>query len=521
MSSYGLARWRQNGATRVPRVLVATWNVNSLKARLERVELWLADVAPDVVCLQETKLADDAFPALTFSALGYESVHLGQGQWNGVAILSKVGIEDPVFGFAPGIEPDTDARLVSATCGGVRVHSVYVPNGRAVDHEHYHYKLSWLDRLRAHLDQTCQPSDDVVVAGDWNIIPTDLDVWDPAAFIGMTHVTPPERDALARIVDWGLADPLRARYGDQPGLFSYYDYTAGRFPQASGDADRLRVGHGRPGRALDPGPHRPQRPQGHQAQRPRPGAGRLCPMTGPDRESGDRAAAPSELPSFLQPVDPATVDRHRRLTWRVGDRLREIIERLVGTQAPDDDLEQAADDLERLARGLERFEHGRRYDAAEAATAGGGPPEGHLDFSPLVGRANPLAPPLELSVEPDRPWPRVVGTVTFGSAYEGPPGCVHGGIVAAAFDEVMGAVQAATGQPGMTGTLTVVYRSPTPLHAQLRFEASVERIEGRKIHVGATVGFGDRLCAEATAIFISVDFEALARLQQQRDGGAC
>ena len=215
-------------------MLVATWNVNSLKARLPRVEDWLAQTQPDIVCLQETKLSDKTFPALALSALGYESVHNGQGQWNGVAILSKVGIEDPVFGFAEGIEADPDSRLISATCGGIRVHSIYVPNGREVDHEHYHYKLSWLGRLREHLDATCDPGDEVIVAGDWNIIPTDLDVWDPAQFEGATHVTPKERAALAEVSDWGLVDTFRRRYEDVGGLFSYYDYTAGRFHKREG-----------------------------------------------------------------------------------------------------------------------------------------------------------------------------------------------------------------------------------------------------------------------------------------------
>jgi len=201
---------------------------------MQRVEQWLAEVQPDVVCLQETKMADSAFPALAFTELGYESVHHGQGQWNGVAILSRVGVEEPVNGFADGIEPDPDARLVSATCGGVRVHSIYVPNGREVGHDHYHYKLSWLKRLRMHLDTTCDPADEVVVAGDWNIIPTDLDVWDPAAFDGATHVTAPERAALAQVVDWGLVDTFRNRYESVPGLFSYYDYTAGRFHKRQG-----------------------------------------------------------------------------------------------------------------------------------------------------------------------------------------------------------------------------------------------------------------------------------------------
>ena len=152
-------------------MLVATWNVNSLKARMPRVEPWLTEVNPDVVCLQETKLSDEAFPHEAFRDLGYESVHHGEGRWNGVAILSRVGLDHPISGFADGIDPDPDARLVSATCGGVRIHSVYVPNGREVGHDHYHYKLSWLSRLVQHLDATADPSDDLIVAGDWNIAP--------------------------------------------------------------------------------------------------------------------------------------------------------------------------------------------------------------------------------------------------------------------------------------------------------------------------------------------------------------
>ncbi len=200
---------------------------------MPRVEEWLAQAEPDVLCLQETKLADDAFPTEVFAELGYESVHHGEGRWNGVAILSRVGLTDPHGGFAEGIEPDTDARLVSATCGGVRVHSVYVPNGREVDHEHYHYKLSWLGRLRAHLEATVEPTDEVVVAGDWNIAPTDDDVWDTAAFAGATHVTDRERQALADVIDWGLVDTFRERH-PEAGLFSYYDYQAGRFHKREG-----------------------------------------------------------------------------------------------------------------------------------------------------------------------------------------------------------------------------------------------------------------------------------------------
>ena len=219
-------------------MLVATWNVNSLNARLGRVQDWLEQVQPDVVCLQETKLADSAFPTLLFSSLGYDSVHHGHNRWNGVAVLSRVGLDDPLYGFAPGIDADGDARLISATCGGVRVHSVYVPNGREVGHAQFHYKLSWLDRLRRHLDATCSPTEPVVVAGDWNIAPDDRDVWDAAAFVGSTHVTPTEREALAEVRAWGLFDTFRRRYVE-PGLFSYYDYQAGRFHKRQG----MRIDH--------------------------------------------------------------------------------------------------------------------------------------------------------------------------------------------------------------------------------------------------------------------------------------
>jgi exodeoxyribonuclease-3 len=214
-------------------VRFATWNVNSLKARLERVEQWLGDVAPDVVCMQETELADDAFPALTFESLGYSCAHFGQGQWNGVAILSKVGLRDVVANFAPGIAPDDDARVLSATCGDIRVTSVYVPNGRGLEHDHYQYKLGWLERLRTHLEVDSRDGDEVVVAGDFNIAPDDRDVYDPAAFVGGTHVSAPERERLAAIEAWGLVDVFREQH-DAAGVYSWWDYRAGDFHQGRG-----------------------------------------------------------------------------------------------------------------------------------------------------------------------------------------------------------------------------------------------------------------------------------------------
>ncbi|MDQ1402967.1 MAG: exodeoxyribonuclease [Actinomycetota bacterium] len=207
---------------------IATWNVNSLKVRMPRVEEWIGYAKPDILCLQETKLSDAAFPAMSFESLGYESVHHGLKQWNGVAILSRVGIKDVVNGFCEGIDPDVDTRLISATCGGIRVHSVYVPNGRSLDDDHYQYKLSWFDRLRQHLDQTTDPAHPVVVCGDFNVAPEDRDVWDIKKFKNSTHVSKPERDALARLEEWGLQDAFRLlRQEDE--LFTYWDYRAGDF----------------------------------------------------------------------------------------------------------------------------------------------------------------------------------------------------------------------------------------------------------------------------------------------------
>jgi exodeoxyribonuclease-3 len=211
---------------------LATWNVNSLKARLGRVEDWLADVQPDVVCLQETKLADGAFPAMAFQTLGYEAVHHGEGRWNGVAILSRVGIDDVVTGFGPE-DPDPEARLMWATCGGVRICTVYVPNGRALDDDHYTYKLGWLANLRARLESSEDPSQPVVIAGDFNIAPTDDDVYDPRKFVASTHTSPAERQALADLEAWGLVDTFRLRQ-PEPRLYSWWDYRAGHFHKHEG-----------------------------------------------------------------------------------------------------------------------------------------------------------------------------------------------------------------------------------------------------------------------------------------------
>ncbi len=211
---------------------IATWNVNSLNARLARVEEWLDYARPDVLCMQETKLADAAFPTMAFSALGYESAAHGDGRWNGVAIISRVGLEDVARGFG-GAADDQGARLVAATCGGVRVHSVYVPNGREVGSEHYEAKLAWLGEMHDYLERSCKPTDPVTVCGDFNVAPEDRDVWDPDAFEGQTHVTAAERQSLAALEEWGLVDSFRLCY-QQDQLFTWWDYRAGNFHKHMG-----------------------------------------------------------------------------------------------------------------------------------------------------------------------------------------------------------------------------------------------------------------------------------------------
>ncbi|MCW3045825.1 MAG: xthA, partial [Solirubrobacterales bacterium] len=215
-------------------VRLATWNVNSVKQRVPRLLPWLDQRRPDVVCLQETKLADDAFMDLLGDELadrGYAVALHGEPTWNGVAILSRVGLDDVVAGLpgAPGF-PHPEARAVSATCGGIRVVSVYVPNGRVPDSEHYQYKLAWLASLR---DSVAAGPEATVVCGDINIAPADDDVFDPDAYIGQTHVTAPERAALAELQALGLRDVVRDRWPNER-VFTYWDYRAGMFHQDLG-----------------------------------------------------------------------------------------------------------------------------------------------------------------------------------------------------------------------------------------------------------------------------------------------
>jgi exodeoxyribonuclease III len=235
-------------------VRVATWNVNSAKIRMPRLLPWLDERRPDVVCLQETKLADAAFTALLGNELGqrgYQVALHGEAQWNGVAILSRAGLDDVVAGIpgGPGF-PQPEARAVSATCGGIRVYSVYTPNGRVPDSDHYAYKLAWLAALKELVATDLERTDTnengaigdgrggtwpgaAIVCGDMNIAPTDDDVFDPEAYIGQTHVTPPERAALANLQSVGLHDVVRDHWPTQR-VFTYWDYRAGMFQKDLG-----------------------------------------------------------------------------------------------------------------------------------------------------------------------------------------------------------------------------------------------------------------------------------------------
>lgn len=204
-------------------VRIATWNVNSIGARLPRLLDWLQTRAPDVAALQETKCADATFPYAELEELGYQAMHVGDGRWNGVAVVSKVGLTAVADGL-PGL---TEPRYASAECGGLRVTSVYVPNGRSIDDPQFPYKLGWLDTLRASLDGVAAQSP-MAIMGDFNVARHDADVWDIGAFGGSTHVTAEERARLEGLIDWGLTD-VRARPGKGDRPFTYWDYRAGMF----------------------------------------------------------------------------------------------------------------------------------------------------------------------------------------------------------------------------------------------------------------------------------------------------
>ncbi len=229
---------------------IATWNVNSLKARQEAVERWLERAEPDILLVQETKLSDADAPVMPMRMLGYELAHHGEGRWNGVAILSRVGVEDIITNFDDGpvrdssagaaaaldeedFDPFDEARMVSAVCGGVRVVSLYAPNGRVVGSPFYQGKLRWFGRLARWLTETRSPDEALLLGGDYNVTPADLDVWSPARAHGGTHVSEPEREALAALRDWGLRDTYREHQPDG-GRFSWWDYRAGMFHKNEG-----------------------------------------------------------------------------------------------------------------------------------------------------------------------------------------------------------------------------------------------------------------------------------------------
>jgi len=230
-------------------VRIATWNVNSLKARLEKVTWWLERARPDVLLMQETKLADADVPADVFGRAGYVLAHHGEGRWNGVAIASRCGIEDVVTNFGEPLrpartddagddEPFAEARMISAVCGGIRVVCLYAPNGRVVGSVFYEAKLAWFDRLAGWLAEKADPKQPLVLGGDLNVAPADIDVWDARACHGGTHVSGPERQAFARLCEWGLVDVYR-RHHPEPGRYTWWDYRAGNFHKNFG----MRIDH--------------------------------------------------------------------------------------------------------------------------------------------------------------------------------------------------------------------------------------------------------------------------------------
>ncbi len=214
---------------------IATWNVNSIRSRIDRVEEWLRRTDVDVLALQETKAREDQFPFDRFEALGYEVAHHGLNQWNGVAVLSRVGLDDVQVGFDGdpgwGEPPAAEARSIGATCGGVRIWSVYVPNGRALDDPHMAYKLAWLGQLRDRAVEWAADGTPVALCGDWNIAPQDEDVWSMEYYLDKSHVSPPERAAFNAFLEAGFVDVVRPH---TPGAYTYWDYQRLAFPKKRG-----------------------------------------------------------------------------------------------------------------------------------------------------------------------------------------------------------------------------------------------------------------------------------------------
>jgi exodeoxyribonuclease-3 len=238
---------------------IATWNVNSLKARQEAVEKWLERAAPDILLIQETKLTDADAPVMAFAMAGYQLVHHGEGRWNGVAIAARDGLaisdvvtnfgDGPVRDSGPGgagaeaaseddFDPFDEARMVAATVDGLRVVSLYAPNGRIVGSPFYTGKLAWFERLARWIREDADVATPLVLGGDLNVAPTDIDVWDEAAVHGGTHVSEPERAAFRALLDVGLTDAYRSRRSE-PGRFTWWDYRAGMFHKNLG----MRIDH--------------------------------------------------------------------------------------------------------------------------------------------------------------------------------------------------------------------------------------------------------------------------------------
>lgn len=216
---------------------IATWNVNSINARLDHLLGWLETTETDVVCLQETKSVDENFPVQSIADLGYNCVFVGQKSYNGVAILSRHEIGDVQKNF-PGDDDDSPKRLIAATIKGVRIVNTYIPNGTELWTDKFTFKLDWLQRLRKYFDDTCDKNADVLLCGDFNVAPEEVDVWNVPAWTGKLHFTKPERAAIHHVKQWGFVDVFREMNGDAK-EFSWWDYRAGAWPRNQG----LRIDH--------------------------------------------------------------------------------------------------------------------------------------------------------------------------------------------------------------------------------------------------------------------------------------
>ncbi len=216
---------------------IATWNVNSIRARLDRVTEWLSDRSPHVVCLQETKVEDKTFPLSEIKEAGYEIAFFGQKTYNGVAVLSRDPITDVQKNFGDGGD-DSQARFLDVKTAGIRILTCYVPNGKSVESPDFAYKLTWLKRLQTYLETKCSPDEPLLLCGDMNVAPAELDVYDPVLWEGKVHFHPEERAALDRLQSWGMKDAVRMHHPETQ-VFSWWDYRRLGFPKNRG----LRIDH--------------------------------------------------------------------------------------------------------------------------------------------------------------------------------------------------------------------------------------------------------------------------------------